>query len=93
MPVELGPSKVALADEGHVPGVPADTLQVLSNTWLKTLPGEERRNTKNRSSTGCAPAEGTVHRLGNWWDAVLMPVGLERGSWHQDGQLCQMLAG
>lgn len=41
------------------------TLQVLSNIWVKTLLGEERRNTKNRTSrrgrqqawklVGCCP--------------------------------------
>lgn len=80
MPIELGPSEAALAHQGHVPGVPVVTLPVLSNSRVKTPPSEERRNTKNRSSTGCAPAEGDVSRPGSWWDAALMPVGLERGS-------------
>lgn len=81
MSIELGTSEVALPDQGYVPGVLAVvTLQVLSNIWVKTLPGEERRNTKNRGSTGCAPAEGDVSRLGSWWDVALMPVELERAS-------------
>lgn len=46
----------------------------------KDLPGEERRNNKNRTSTGCAPAEGDVIRLESWWDVALMPAEFERAS-------------
>lgn len=60
IPIALGPSEVALPDQGYVPGVlPVFTLQVLSNIWLKRPSrwGEEEQQEQDQHRL-CASRRG-----------------------------------